>query len=310
MPSLRQTKRRIKTAKNISQVTKAMEMVSAVKMRRVQAAAVSGRPYIFELEKMIRVLAGQQNLEERPAFLLLPKIISKVTVLVIGPQKGLCGALITNLGRALVKFLDAAKKGEDLSKFIFFEELVNFSTKENKNPVISFVTFERKAEGMVRRLNSPILASFNLANKSPRLFDVRPMADFLLSLFDQGETDLILVAYSHFVSTVTQKAVIRPFLPIFPETLGEANVSGQFLFEPSAKEVLDGLLLRFAEAVLYQIVMESLAAEHSARMMAMKNAHENADQIIADLTLFYNKARQEAITTELLTISSGYEESR
>lgn len=275
MAALRQIKRRIKTAKNISQVTRAMEMVSAVKMKKVQQQALAGRPYIDQLETMIQVLARQKNLEEKHPYLSGTQEIKKITVLVIAPQKGLCGALITNLARALIKYVD------------------------NQPAQISFVTFEKKAADMVRFFKRPILANFNGKEKNPSPATVRPVADYLVKMYESGETNQVLIAYSHFVNTVTQKPSLRQFLPIPPasEELLSSNI--QFLFEPTAQEVQRELLVRYCEALMYQIILESLAAEHSARMVAMKNAHDNAAEIIDDLTLFYNKARQEAITSEL-----------
>lgn len=264
MAALRQIKRRIKTAKNISQVTRAMEMVSAVKMKKIQQQALAGRPYIEQLETMVQVLARPKNKE-----------VKKITILVIAPQKGLCGALITNLARTLIKYVDALPAQ------------------------ISFVTFEKKAADMVRFFNRPILANFNGKEKNPTPATVRPTADYLVKMYESGETDQVFIAYSHFVNTVTQKPSLRQFLPIPPseQELLPSNI--QFLFEPTAAEVQKELLVRYCEALMYQVVLESLAAEHSARMVAMKNAHDNAAEIIDDLTLFYNKARQEAITSEL-----------
>lgn len=279
MPALRQIKRRIKTARNISQVTRAMEMVSAVKMRKSQAAALSGRPYIESLEGMVQTLARQKNLEEKHHYLSPKDEINTVSVLVIAPQKGLCGALVSNLARTILKYVDDQKAQ------------------------INFVTFEKKAVDIVRLCNRPNLANFTHQEKNPTPAIIRPVADFLVKLYEEGEADQILIAYTHFVNTVTQKPVIRQFLPVVPAELAPVPENRQFLFEPTATQVLRELLLRYCEALLYQIILEALAAEHSARMVAMKNAHDNASEIINDLTLFYNKARQEAITAEL-TVSA------
>lgn len=277
MAALRQIKRRIKTAKNISQVTRAMEMVSAVKMRKLQLAALAGRPYITELETMVSALAKQQHQEESNLYLTQPARINKIAILVIAPQKGLCGALITNLSRSLFKFT------------------------QTQTAEISFINFEKKAQEITRHFGKPVLANFNHPQKNPSPASIRPVASYLTQMFENHEVDQVLIAYTHFINTVTQKPTIKQFLPILPGNLTTESANLQILFEPSASEVLHDLILRYCEDLLYQIILESLAAEHSARMVAMKNAHDNAAEIIDDLTLFYNKARQEAITAELAT---------
>lgn len=284
MATLREIKRRIKTSKNISQVTKAMQMVSAVKMRKAQEAALSGRTYVVELEKMAGILASQNELEERSILLTMPVKVNRVTMLVVAPRKGLCGPLVTNLYRQISVFMGSSENME-----------------------ISFVTLEKKSRDIVKIFGKPLLADFNLPGKQPKVETVGPISDFLVKQFVTKQTDMVLVAYTHFVNTVSQKAVVKQFLPVVQNKSVENNkVAGAtIIFEPSSKEVLEALLLRYTEAMLYQIVLEAAASEHSARMVAMKNAHDNAKDIIADLTLFYNKARQNSITNELADATSA-----
>ncbi len=312
MAVLREIKRRVKTAKNIGQVTRAMEMVSAVKMKRAQVSALSGRPYARELEKMISHLASQNNLEENKSYLILPKTINKVVLLVIAPKKGLCGGLISNLTRTVSKFIDAATTRNNIAPLLFSVD-PELSAPEISLPNLdlSFVTYEAKSRKIAQLMHRPILADFHQEGKQPAIGSLRPIANFLVNLYTTGQADLILIAYSHFQSTVSQKAVIRQFLPVVsahPITAPSNSSHAQqlVLYEPSAKEVLDSLIVRYCEAILYQIILESQAAEHSARMIAMKNAHDNAQDIVSELSLYYNKARQNAITSEISdAISAG-----
>ncbi len=313
MATLREIKRRIKTAKNIGQVTRALEMVSAVKMRKAQAAALSGRSYTGELEKMIRVLASDKELAIDKPYLVIPEKVSRITLLVVAPQKGLCGALVGNLARKLGQFTSHLKTKTDINSFIYCPDnelacpLINAGSVD-----VSFVTVEKKSKDVIKFLQKPLLADFentgSVNGGAPNLAVVRSIADLLVDLYKTKQTDLVLIAYSHFENTVSQKAVIRQFLPILPTRAQEnqnQELSKAMIFEPSADEVFDSLLYRYSESLLYQIILESRAAEHSARMVAMKNAHDNASDIISELSLFYNKARQNAITSELADSVSG-----
>lgn len=307
MATLKETKRRIKTAKNIGQVTRALEMVSAVKMRRAQEAALAGREYIFELEKMLQILS--QNGQSDYGDFFHPRPIKKVTILLIGPQKGLVGPLAANLYRQLLRFFaHTARETIDGSVFALTADSPSFTLRLPKEVTISIVTVEKKARDIARLTRKPIHADFGHLGRQPTLFKVRPVADFCVDLYQKQKTDLVLLAYSHFVNTVTQKAVIRQYLPVLPvgELEKESELEGkELLFEPSAAEVVPALFTAYAEAVLYQTVLESLASEHSSRMVAMKNAHDNAAEIVGELTLEYNQTRQNTITNELADIVSG-----
>lgn len=310
MPATRAIKRRIRTAKNISQVTHALEMVSAVKMRKAQLRALAGRVYIDELEKMLRLLAGKREVIDRP-YLTLPKVINNVTVLIIGPQKGLAGALVTNLTRSVLKFLEEGSKRKDISSLLYYSDgQAPVSTIDISVAKITLVSLGKKGRDITRYAKKETLAEFGDLGKQPTIGNVRPVADFLVDLFLSGKSQIVFVAYSHFVNTVSQRPVVRQFLPILPaNSQRDQSLAGEqdkgILFEPSAGEVLDSLFVRYCEAFLYQLVLESQASEHSARMVAMKNAHDNAVDIISELTLNYNKARQNTITSELADIVSS-----
>lgn len=279
METVREVKRRIKTSKNISQMTGAMEMVSAVKMRRAQMSAIVGRDYTSLLEKMVRVLVSQTEGQENSLFLNQPKNIEKILLIVIAPQKGLCGPLIGNLQRSLSGF-------------------VNEFPKAN----LSFVTIGKKSVDVVRIYSQKVEADFTIPEKELGVQAVASVADYAVQQIANHNYDAVYVAYTQFISTVSQKPVIKQFLPIpaLEKDESEKQVDSVVLFEPNEHEFLEKLILRYSQGLLYQFYLEGAASEHSARMIAMKNAHDNADDIVSDLTLYYNKMRQNSITTELI----------
>ncbi len=325
MSTLRETKRRIKTAKNIGQVTRALEMVSAVKMKKAQAAALLGRDYTTEMERVLRILNDKVNDQQSDFFTARP--INKMTLVIVGPQKGLVGPLLTNLFRQVSRLVNNMSKEKleavmtDTYSVILANEVrpgspstlrdsgqARMTVPElGESTEISFVTIERKGKDVARLLKKPIIADFGHLGRTPQLVKVRPIADYLVNLYRNGETDLILIAYAHFINTVTHKIALRQYLPILrsKESQEEQGLAPEILFEPSTGEVLDALIVSYSEAILYQIILESLASEHSSRMIAMKNAHDNASEIVEDLTLDYNRGRQDAVTSEILDIVSG-----
>ena len=279
MPVLREVKRRIKTSKNISQVTRAMEMVSAVKMKRAQDMAMNGREYTKTLAKMVKVLAGQMKGQEKSIFLDSKHDIKKILLIVIAPKKGLCGPLVGNLQRAVANFV--------------------LKNKDYAGAEFSFITLGKKSNDVVRVFNKKVLADFEIFEKGIQINAIEPISDYVVSELVAGSTDAVFVAYTEFVNTMTQKPVIQQFLPI-PENQEAIEKSKDLvIFEPSSREVLERLVVKYAQSVLYQFFLDSVASEHSARMVAMKNAHESANDLVTDLSLFYNKMRQDAITTEL-----------
>lgn len=281
MATIKEIKRRIKTSKNISQVTRAMEMVSAVKMRKTQESALSGREYSETLEKMMRVLASQTQSTEKSIFLKQPSNIKNALLIVIAPKKGLCGSLIGNLQRSVSIFV---LKNEEFSKTEF-----------------SFITLGKKSLDIVKIYDKKVIADFEIFEKGLEIQSIEPISDYVVKQFTDGVFDAVFIAYTQFINTMTQKSVIKQFLPIpaeNPEDIVE-KPNTDVLFEPASDEVLNNLILRYSQAMLYQFYLESVASEHSARMVAMKNAHDSADDIISDLSLYYNKIRQNSITTEL-----------
>jgi F-type H+-transporting ATPase subunit gamma len=275
MPSTLDLRRRIKSVKNTSQITKAMQMVAAAKMRKAQAAAIAGRPYENILMRVLGAVKGHVEPASHP--LLAIREVRKQLILVFATDKGLCGPLNANLFRELAE-TDPAKT--------------------------EFVSMGRKATQYLARTRRNLIADYPLRDPV-RFADIRPIAKFASDKFISGEVDEVSVLYPRFVNTLTQQSVLRDLLPIPAEDLDVKGVSGEYLFEPDVHGVLDSILPHYIAFQLFQMAHDARASEHSARMVAMKNATDNAKQLVKDLTLEYNKVRQENITTELLEITTA-----
>jgi F-type H+-transporting ATPase subunit gamma len=285
----RDIRRRIKSVKNTSQITKAMQMVAAAKMRKAQLRALHGRPYAEAIAKMLAALAQAGGSAELHPLLQERKEVKRELVLVIATDKGLCGALNTNLFRELSKFDPATT---------------------------TFVVIGRKAAQFLGRMKRDLAAEFEL-KEAFSFLESKQASKFCIEKFVSGEVDKVSVAFSDFVSTLRQVPTIRTILPLTSFELSDlegeqgskkveaAENTTEYLFEPSASGVLEGLVPHYVHFAVYQMVLESRASEHSARMVAMKNATDNAKQLIKDLTLEYNKVRQAGITTELLEITTA-----
>lgn len=287
MATIREVKRRIKTSKNINQVTRAMEMVSAVKMRKAQERALIGRRYAEELEIMLGNLATVNREEEKSVFFKKPTSIKNILLIIMAPNKGLCGPLVGNLSRHVSSFL--------------------LSDEEFSGMDFSFIALGKKSGDIVKLFDKEVLADFEIFEKGLTINAIEPVSDFVVQQFVSGQFDAIFIAYSQFVSTVNQKPIVKQFLPvpIIPMENNVEKTNSQIIFEPSRSEVLEGLVTRYCQAAIYQLFLESIASEHSARMVAMQNASDNAEDIISDLTLFYNKMRQNSITIELSDSASS-----
>lgn len=285
MPSTRDIRRRIKSVKNTAQITKAMQMVAASKMRRAQQTALDGRHYVALMNKMLSEVTANAGDFTHP--LIEKKEKGKRALILISTDKGLCGALNTNLLR------EAAKAEAEL-----------------------FVAVGRKASQFVARTQRELSAEFTCKDV-PGFADARAIAKYALELFLKDEVKQVDVLFTNFVSTLDQRPERRPFLPVSEIAALEANLTDkkseialktsplEFQFEPAAGEVLGNLLPHYLNYQIYQLLLECKASEHTARMVAMKNATDNANQLIKDLTLEYNKLRQASITNELLEITSA-----
>lgn len=291
MANLRDIRRRIKSVKNTAQITKAMQLVAASKMKKAQDQATSGRPYADLLNKVLNQLKEQTTAEDHP--LLRADEGGPELVILVTTDKGLCGPLNTNLLRLVAEKIPASA---------------------------DVITIGSKGRQAMVRLKRKVVADFTV--KDPVSFaETKPIAEFAMERFLSGEYGRVRVAFTNFVNTMRQDPHIETLLPISPIELGgkkayhgmgeetSAKPSGPdysgYIFEPSANGVLDTVVPQYVGYELYQMILESRASEHSARMVAMKAATDNAKQMIKDLTLDYNKQRQAAITAELLEITTA-----
>ncbi len=279
----RDIRRRIKSVKNTAQITKAMQMVAASKMRKAQQIAMDGRPYAVQLRKMAHALRQVDSEQTHPLLEVRP--VAKELVIIVSTDKGLCGALNTNLLREALKF-DAA------------------------NTI--FVTLGRKGAQWVARSKRELLADFPLKD-SPTFLDTKLISKFVIEKFLAREVDRVTILYTDFKNTLTQVPKAVSILPVtaeieqadFHAETPVSSVGSDILFEPDAFSFLDALLPYSVHMAVYNAVLEARASEHSARMVAMKAATDNAKSLIKDLSLEYNKIRQASITTELLEISTA-----
>jgi F-type H+-transporting ATPase subunit gamma len=282
MPSQREIRRRIGSAKNIKQITRAMQFVAASKLRRAQESTLAARPYRETLDEVIADLAAVLGKTDHP--LLADRDIGgehNRLIVIMTSDRGLAGALNTNT--------------------------IRFAAREiTEHPGdLKVATVGRKGRDAMRRARVPIAAHFEGFGDRPAFTDVLPLARLVTDDFVAGTYDRVDVIYSRFVSTLVQKPVIEQLLPVEPSEDTQGIPGNQFLFEPSPATFLRSLLPRYVATRLFQAVLESKASEESSRMVAMKNATENAQELIEDLTLSYNKVRQANITREMVEIASG-----
>lgn len=284
MPSAREIRRRIRSVRNTSQITKAMEMVSAAKLRRAQSAALASRPYAEQLAGLIGALGGPAAGGEAVHPLLQRRPVRNSALILLTPDRGLAGALVGNVIRAGAQYV-----------------------LERGNPAI--VTVGRKGRDWMIRRGRNVVAEFTGMADRPSIGSVAPIARLVTDDFIAGKVDEVSIVFPRFYSTSNQRPVRIQLLPVEPPA-AETTRYANYLFEPSPAEVLSAILPRYVEVQIYQALLESIASEHAARMIAMHNATENAKDIVRTLTLSYNKARQAGITKEILEISGGAEALR
>lgn len=281
MANIRLIKRRIRSIQSTSKITKAMEMIAASKMRRAQQQVLSGRPYANKIQEVLAHLAALPRPEDEAIHPLLKKHpeVKRIAVIHITPDRGLCGGLHSNVNRLTAGFI-----------------------LEQQAPV-SIIAVGRKGRDFMARYGREIRAEFTQLPDQLTMRDSLPISHIVISDYTSGYVDRVVLAYAQFVTTVTQRPVIRQILPVEPATEYLRNV--EYIYEPTGPEVLEFLLPRFVEMQIYHALLESKASEQSARMVAMRNATDNAEEMTKELTLMFNKARQEMITTELLDIAGG-----
>ena len=284
MPNTKEIRKQISSISNTQKITSAMEMVASSKMRKTQDRMEMGRPYAERMLSVIGHLANS-NPEYKPLY-MTEREVKGVGVIVIGSDKGLCGGLNINLFRTLLPFL-----------------------KEMSDQGISqkFCPIGTKARVFFNNFGGDVVATAEKLGDIPSLENLIGAIKVLLDKFEQGEIDKVFLASNRFENTMTQEPQIKQLLPLLPEDTPELKHRWDYIYEPDAKELLDGLMQRCIESLVYQAVIENIACEQAAKMVAMKNATENAGTIIDELQLIYNNARQAAITQELSEIVAGAE---
>jgi F-type H+-transporting ATPase subunit gamma len=280
MPTIREIRRRIRSVQSTAKVTRAMEMVAASKMRRAQEHTIAARPYADKMQQVLADLAAQRRSGEEIHPLLQKRPVNRIALIHITPDRGLCGGLIASVNRSAAGFI-----------------------LEQRAPVTVLV-IGRKGRDFMVRTGQELRADLTRLGDRPSIVDIQPIARIVIDDYTDGGIDEVYISYTQFVSTMSQRPVLWRLLPIEPADI-EPGHSAEYIYEPSPNQVLDQLLPRFVEMGLYHVILESIASEQSARMVAMRSATDNANEIIDDLTLTYNKARQEMITKELLDITGG-----
>jgi F-type H+-transporting ATPase subunit gamma len=277
--SSRDLRRRIRDVGKIKQITRAMQFVAASKLKRAQDSTLAARPYSERIDEVLADIAAVLGADEHP--LLAKREGGKRIIVLVTSDRGLAGPLNTNTIRFVARAI-TEHQGD-----------------------LSLVTVGRKGRDAIRRARVPLEAHFAGFGDRPTFGDVLPLARLITDGYISGEFGRVDIVYPRFVSTLVQRAVLDTLLPVEPAEDTEGIPGNQFIFEPSAAAVLEQLLPRYVATRLYQAVLEARASEESSRMVAMKNATENADDLIDEYTLAYNKVRQAGITREMIEIATG-----
>lgn len=280
MATIREIRRRIKSVQNTAKVTKAMEMVAASKMRRAQERTMAARPYAEKMQQVLADLAAQHRFGEDIHPLLQQREVNRIALIHITPDRGLCGGLVANINRSVASFI------------------------LEQNVPITTVVVGRKGRDFMIRSGQEVRAEFTQLGDRPSIVDIQPITHIVIDDYTNGLIDEVYVSYTRFVNTMNQQPVLWRLLPVEPTAI-EPGQNVEYIYEPSPAEVLAELLPRFVEKELYHVILEAIASEQSARMVAMRSATDNAKEIVEELTLTYNKVRQEMVTKELLDIVGG-----
>jgi F-type H+-transporting ATPase subunit gamma len=279
----REIKTKIKSVQNTRKVTRALEMVSAAKIRKAQDRMKASRPYARLMKQVIGHIAKANSDYVHP-FMAEREDIKRVGYIVISTDRGLCGGLNSQLFRRIVAEL------RDL---------------QNQGVEVDMVCIGSKASTFFRRLHLNMVASVTHLGEQPKLEQLTGVIKVMIDAYNSGAVDRVKLCYNDFVNTMTQKATLDVMLPLQPSETLEAKHDWDYLYEPNAEAVLDHVLNRYVESLVYQALLENIASEHAARMVAMKAASDNATKLIGTLNLIYNKARQAAITQEISEIVGG-----
>jgi F-type H+-transporting ATPase subunit gamma len=286
MASGKEIRTKISSIKNTQKITRAMEMVAASKMRKAQERMRKSRPYAEKINQAIGHLA-QAHPEYKHSF-MQRRDVRNIGVIVISSDRGLCGGLNTNMFKTLLT------------------SMKQWQQRIENNQKIQICSIGNKAAGFFRRYGGNVVAQKTHLGDSPTLEDLIGLIKVMLDAYSQGEIDELYVVSNQFVNTMTQRAEVKQLLPIQPSSDSPQQTHPwDYLYEPSAPEVLEMLLMRYIESLVYQGLVENIACEQAARMVAMKSASDNAGNLIEELQLAYNKARQAAITQEISEIVGG-----
>lgn len=303
MPSLRDIRRRIRSVKNTAQITKAMQMVASSKMRRAQERVQQTRPFAEQIRELVSRLASASNEDIDPSeggqnigLLTKRPTIRNIGLIVVSPDRGLSGALPSNINRR------AATSARELSRQV--------NGQDGQTPKVEFVAVGRKGRDFIVRSQLDMIAEFTNYGDRPTLADARAIAQVATDAFLKGEVDAVYIVYAKFVNTVTQVPTVVQLLPVQPperenQDDNEQNTPKDYIYEPDPTTLFAALLPRYVDVQVYQALLETIASFYSAQMVAMKNATDNAQELVQDLTLTYNKARQSAITTQILEVVAG-----
>ncbi len=283
MAGTKEIRTKIKSVQNTRKVTRALEMVSASKIRKAQDKMKASRPYARLMRQMIGHIA-KANTEYKHPFLVTRPDVKRVGYVVISTDRGLCGGLNTVLFRRL---------------------MADMRAWQEKGVEIDVVTIGSKANAFFKRVKVNLVGSVTHLGENPQITQLVGVIKVMLDNYEAGKVDRVMLSYNDFVNTMTQKATIDLLLPLPPSSELETRHDWDYLYEPGAQEVLDHVLTRYVESLVYQGALENLASEHAARMVAMKAASDNATKLIGTLQLIYNKARQAAITQEISEIVGG-----
>jgi F-type H+-transporting ATPase subunit gamma len=283
MAGAREIRTKIKSVANTRKVTRALEMVSASKIRKAQELMRSSRPYARMMRQVIGHMA-HANVEYKHPFLVERSEVRRVGYVIVSTDRGLCGGLNSNLFRRLLG------------------EIRNW---QEQGVEVDVVCIGQKAVQFFRRLKVNMVGSVTHLGAKPQVAQLIGVIKVVLDAYNDGRIDRLSIAYNDFVNTMTQRPTVTPLLPLPPSEDAVATHAWDYLYEPDAETVLDHVLTRYIESLVYQAVLENLASEHAARMVAMKSASDNATKAIGSLTLVYNKARQAAITQEISEIVGG-----
>jgi len=279
----REIKTKIKSVQNTRKVTRALEMVSAAKIRRAQERMKVSRPYARAMRQVIGHLA-QANTDFQHPYLVEREQVERVGYIVISSDRGLAGGLNNNLFR---KTLGEMRKWQE------------------QGAQVDVVTIGQKASVFFRRIKVDMVGSVSHLGDAPHVEQLIGVVKVMLEAYESGKVDRVFLVYNHFVNTMSQKAAFDQLLPLPPAEESVAKHDWDYIYEPDARTVLEHVLVRYVESLVYQAVLENVASEHAARMVAMKSASDNASKMIGTLQLSYNKARQAAITQEISEIVGG-----